>query len=68
MGRQDALRRMRAATTMKSMGPVTLATFEDTCGNLIYLAQPESCATEPHDEGRTGETSWHKSLHWLLSF
>jgi len=42
MGRQDALRRMRAATTMKSMGPVTLATFEDTCGNLIHLAQPES--------------------------
>jgi catechol 2,3-dioxygenase-like lactoylglutathione lyase family enzyme len=22
------------------MGPVTLAVFEDTCGNLIHLAQP----------------------------
>jgi len=33
---------MRAAATMSSMGPVTLATFEDTCGNLIHLAQPES--------------------------
>jgi len=24
----------------QDMGPVTLATFEDTCGNLIHLAQP----------------------------
>jgi hypothetical protein len=23
----------------KKMGPVTIATFEDTCGNLIQLAQ-----------------------------
>ena len=24
------------------MGPVMLATFEDTCGNLIHLAQPKA--------------------------
>ncbi len=28
-------------TEPTDMGPVTLATFEDTCGNLIHLAQPK---------------------------
>lgn len=25
-----------------AMGPVTLAVFEDTCGNIVHLAQPAS--------------------------
>ncbi len=29
-------------TEPTEMGPVTLATFEDTCGNLIHLAQPKA--------------------------
>ena len=29
-------------TEPTDMGPVTLASFEDTCGNLIHLAQPRA--------------------------
>lgn len=41
-------RLLRAGVVFRSppaqMGPVTVATFEDTCGNLIQLVQPGAAA------------------------
>ena len=35
-GRREAFRVHKA---LKELGPVTVATFDDTCGNLIQIAQ-----------------------------